>query len=430
MDSNVRRVGIFQAEYQLHSQTVNCSLCLAKAGYSVDVFLYKTLEIHELDQLKQTPNVQLYSLGKVDIDWFDKSQEARQSQHSTRALYLRVKALLACIYSRAVKSLGDVRESYLIWRGSEKGLLPASLLPETFRLAEGKRYKCLIGIEKKGLIWAGQVAKHLRVPYIYYSLELYTWDHPASRQTLHAKRTKLAEEKYHRASYATIIQDPRRGEVLLKDNRVQQDNLLYVPVSLLGGPYSERSSFLQERVHLGADKVLILSFGHIHENRFSLDLARLSQHFPKDWVLVFHGWGPHTSIQRIREADVQRRVIISLEKVPMVKSHELVGSAHIGVALYRASPTNNYLTAFSSEKLALYLQCGLPVVVFDYPGYEVIEKCRCGVLIRTLEQLPQAVRDILASYKEFSSNARACFAEYYEFSKNFRKVIDAIDGFS
>jgi len=187
------------------------------------------------------------------------------------------------------------------------------------------------------------------------------------------------------------------------------------------------SSFFQKKFKIPADQVIILHFGHIVGIRFSLELANVAQEFHTDWRLVLHGRDEGPIVEQIKKIDADNRVIISRDLVPEEKIHELISSAHIGLVLYPSFDLNHRLTAFSSEKIALKLRAGLPIIAFNYPGYEIFEEKRCGVLIHSLDEIPFAIEKILASYTEFSHNARQCFLEHYEHSRNFENVIQFIN---
>jgi glycosyltransferase involved in cell wall biosynthesis len=412
------RIGIFQAHLSLQFLTIDPAIALTQAGYQVDLFLYKTPDFYGIDQLGQIPNLRPILFSRPDeglsAHWklHDMSRPARALDRLRRGLGWR----LAWPYHQ-----------YLLWRQSERSLLPSAVLQKTQELMKGAEYRCLIGVEKKGLLWAGRMASEFDIPFLYYSLELYTWEHPATRSYPQARRLKMAEERYHRKSSATIIQDPRRAEELLRDNGLQDATCLYVPVSQRGQPHRERSIFLQKRFELEQDQILILQFGGISEQRMSIRLAEIAQRFPDNWTLVYHGYGPARTIESIRATDVHHRIILSLERLSVAEIPEMISSAHIGLVLYRDSPVNDYLTAFSSAKLALCLQCGLPIIAFNYPGYDLLERRRCGVLIETLDDLPHAIEQVLFSYDELHANAFDCFLEHYEFSRNFRKVVNYID---
>jgi len=418
-------IGIFQAYWPLQVHTVNSVLMLAQAGYGVDLFIYRVYEGHvsdQLDQLRNMLDVRVHSFGALK----NCTSALRTRDAVAQAIWKRTSRMPSPL--RAIFMFVSIlRQRLLLWFNRDPGMLPKVLVRETRHILEDKRCKALIGIEKRGLIWAGQVAKQLGIPYLYHSLELYTREYPGFATSISAMRMKLTEEKYHKSSYATIIQDERRAEVLFRDNGVQEGTPIYVPVSLLGKPFKERSSYLQEKFLIKRDQKIILQLGIIHEDRYSIELARLAQDFPVDWVLVLHGAGQESSIRNVQEVDMRSRVILSTEMASSMQLQQVVASAHIGLAFYQASSANDYLTAHSSEKIALYLQCGLPVIAFEYPGYDLLERHRCGVLIKTLQELPQAIEKILKSYNEFSSNAKECFIEYYEFSKNYRKVIEVLD---
>jgi glycosyltransferase involved in cell wall biosynthesis len=244
------------------------------------------------------------------------------------------------------------------------------------------------------------------------------------------KYLRLAECDYHRKASATIIQDPDRAQVLFHDNgmSMSEANIFYVPVSIIGEPYKNRSCFLHDALGIPKHKKVILYFGLIWEKRYALEVAQVAQNFPEDWVLVMHGYAENPStLEKIKALDRRNRVVLSLELVPSNRIQELVASADIGLALYSPLLQNDRLTAFSSEKVALYMQCGVPFVAFDYPGYRrLANEERCGVVIRSLDDLPKANREILLSYDEFRRRAYQTFHKYYDYCRNFAKVTESV----
>jgi hypothetical protein len=97
-------------------------------------------------------------------------------------------------------------------------------------------YKCFIGIEKKGLIWAGLLNREYKyhIPYLYYSLELYIEDHPIRFTDKFFPRLRKLEKRFHREAAATIIQDSMRAKVLFESNHIEKQPVILVPVSLRG----------------------------------------------------------------------------------------------------------------------------------------------------------------------------------------------------
>jgi glycosyltransferase involved in cell wall biosynthesis len=159
-----------------------------------------------------------------------------------------------------------------------------------------------------------------------------------------------------------------------------------------------------------------LQLGLIWEHRLSVELAAAAQGFPEGWVLVMHGYGEPPCIEAVRRADTRHRTLLSLTMVPYGDLPQIVASARVGLVLYGAWPENDRLTARSSEKLAMFLRAGVPVIAFDYPGYEVITSYDCGVLIGDLGELSAALETVDARREEMSANACTCFSDEYEFT--------------
>src|SRR5262249_9995475 len=171
----------------------------------------------------------------------------------------------------------------------------------------------------------------------------------------------------------------------------------------------------------------ILYFGQIWEKRHLLELADIAQTFPQDWALVIHGWGQESSIANIRARDPGGRVLFSLDLISSADLPRALASADIGLALYSDEIKNDMLTAFSSEKMAIYMQSGVPFIGFDYPGYDrLAREDQCGRVISAMHDLPGAIREILSAQDVFRQNAHRAFARYYDFAANFRKMVERI----
>jgi glycosyltransferase involved in cell wall biosynthesis len=427
MDSGAQgRIGIFQAAWPLQSHTLNFAAALADAGYGVDLFLHETTDFADLETRLEDTRVVVHLLSKADKGlatvWQTNADKARGSAD------WKNRRMLGRVIRKAVHLVRALRERVYLWLKAEQGLIPARALREARRVTDGKAYLCLIGVEKSGLIWAGRIAKERKIPLLYYSLELYTRDHPEAWRTVRNRRIKEFEARYHRQTCATVVQDRRRAAVLLDDNRVERSEVICLPVSLPGPPHLGPRDFLREMYPELHGQHVVLQLGIIAERRWSVSLAEAAQHLAPGWTMVMHGWGEIATMRCIAETDVHRRVFISSSRLPAADLRQLARSAEVGLVLYRAFPLNDYLTAFSSEKLALYLQCGVPVIAFRYPGYELLEREGCGVLIDSVHEVPLAVERIMSAHMEFSQNAVQCFTKHYEFQRNFEGVLRYVEG--
>jgi glycosyltransferase involved in cell wall biosynthesis len=422
---NLPRVALFQAYWLLHSGTAFSALMLAKAGYYVDVFLFKVDASITADTLDGHENICVHSFQPiVGVSDGGSLVCSRDLRPSIRVFAKRLRTYLVAKWRRVI---GSFLNLFRFWLGSEKGLFPEEILERTFTIMGGNAYHALIGIEKGGLAWAGAVARIHRSPLIYFNLELYTRDHWFYSGYWN-KRLKAAEEKYHKCCWATIVQNDERGRVLLDDNRIPTDmKMLYLPVSRCGGPITSKHRWLQERLGLDDSQIIILSHGMISEARYSLELARIARSFPQDWTLVLHGFGSDSEIQKIRQLEKRERVRLSLRLADRSEEHQVVSSAKVSLVFYQKRYFNDRLTGFSSEKLALSLQCGIPVIAFDYPSYSHIRDEGCGVLVNDLTEIPSAILQILTDYENYRLRAFATFEKFYQFEINFATVLRALN---
>jgi len=417
------RVALFQAFWRLHSSTVYSAQVLADSGYRVEVFLFTVDDSIPMSALNDAEGIFVHRI--------EAGKNFPRSAGGSSLPVPQLRRIFSALRHRAMMPLWSY---VLLLLKSDKGLIPKDVLDQTIRAMDGQRYTAYIGIEKGGLIWAGAIARRRPTALIYSNLELYTRNVSAQvaialvRSTMWIRRMKAAEEMNHARCWATIVQDPIRGNVLLDDNRITRSTrMLYVPTSRMGRPVSWKSRCWRRQLGIEEDKIVIVSHGMIAEVRFCVELAELAQAFPDSWLLVFHGFGERSIIHRISNIDTKQHVRLSLDLVDLAKEPEVMRSADISLVLYQNETQNDCLTGFSSEKLALSLQCGVPIIAFNYPSYEHIRDEGCGILVDDLSEIPRAASKILADYANYSSRAYRAFEKYYRFETNFQKVLAALN---
>lgn len=414
-----KRIGVFQLEWPFQIHTYNLIKSLAKDGYHVDVFLHKNRLLTDLDNWgREDKNIHIYNINLPHALLF-KNTDIRNHLKSS-PLYKVGKLGASILYG--IRDL--IYHKILLLTGSDKNIIDDLLIEKSIEIMQGKEYLCLIGIEKMGLIWSGKVARRMGIPNIYYSLELYTHRHPYVHQSNRHKRIKALEEYYHKICCATVIQDERRANELYADNNIDTKVMetVYLPVSSLGECIKTKSDIIQKKFHLKNDEKIILYYGIIGKTRKIDELIKTSQKFPDGWRLVLHGIDEMQSEDLIREYKVSDKVTVSKELFSFEDLMTFITSAAIGLVLYGNTNMNDILTAFSSEKISTYLQCGLPIIAFRYPGYEIFENYRCGVLIDSIEDIPTAVQTILTDYPAYRTNAYQCFEDNYQYRKNYGRL--------
>jgi glycosyltransferase involved in cell wall biosynthesis len=290
-------------------------------------------------------------------------------------------------------------------------------------------YTCLIGVDPPALIVSGLLAMLVRVPLVYFNLELYF-----SREfkSPFLRLMKTLERFFNRRCSFTIIQDQERARLLAEENRISLETIILLPNSPLGPALRRRSDYLQKRIGLSPEAKPILYVGTLDKATYLPELIQAARQWPAEWALVLH------SRQRGNPLG------LNLDNLPWVKSSggpvpyadlpALISSADVGLVLYRNDDTiwmgdNITYVGLSSGKLAQYLRCGVPVAVIAFPGLcELIEHYHCGICVQEVTELQEAIATILAHYQDYSQGALTCFSEVFDFECHFDAVLARLNG--
>ena len=389
-----QKIGIFQYEWPLQVHTLHLAESLAASGYEVELFL-KGCSSEFVNKKAFVSNS-----GVRVVEFLDGSEND---------------SMFGKIGKRARHLTSSLKQRFLYVPVQD------SIVNKSLKLLQGK-YKCFIGVEKKGLIWASKTAASKNTPYLYYSLELYLEDHPAFKNIPHFRILRNAEIEAHRGARATIIQDERRAGVLLRHNDSRTD-IVYFPISLPERQKQSKSDFLQTKYNIPTGRKIILYFGMLAEGRLTIELAKQKDHIPPNTILVLHGQGEKKFLIDLKSKYHGGNLIVSCDMIPEENLPDLIASAHIGLAFYRDSCSNDRLSAFSSEKVAMYLRGGLPIVAFNIGNYsDLVHPYCCGELIDTLEELPYAVNKISESYEKYSRGSIHAFNDLFHYKKNFKTL--------
>jgi len=296
-----------------------------------------------------------------------------------------------------------------------------------YYMLKNNEYMCFIGVEKLGLIIADLVNNN-KVPIIYYSLELY-YSEPSGKGRLMFNAIRRLELNAHHNAKATIIQDRERASVLFEYNKIPEymQEILFLPVSMIGGSFKKRTNFFYETLGIPRDKKIILQLSMIASSRMSLDIAKSTRNWPEDWVLVMHGIFEQGIEHQIKNLNHRCNIYISKEKLRFEDIPKAVASAHIGLVFYKNDTDfnyyNNYYIGSSSGQLAHHLQCGIPIITLNIPSLRrVVDGCQCGLAVDDPDLIKESAKMIFKNYEFFRENAFRCFEERYQFEKNFDNI--------
>ena len=314
-----------------------------------------------------------------------------------------------------------------------------SIEPDFRRRHASIPYIAIIGVDPEGLADAAPFADLLRVPLIYWSLELLFSDEITTKnqQTL-----KSREIVYSRGAAFTIIQDEWRAQALIEENGLDPARVLLVPNAPMGKSIRCPDDFLRERFNIPPERKVVLNAGTIRWWAMSEEIVSSANDWPEEYVLVMHsrqrsyGYGSEYVDSVAGKANPER-VIISFDAVSSDQYRNLVNSADIGLAFYNpyvpwspSMPNKNLeLMGLSSGKLSSYLHSGLPVVINEAIGpRELVKTYDCGVCVSQASEIEEALKTIFERYDWYADNACRCFNERLEFGHYFEAVIKKIDG--
>ena len=210
-----------------------------------------------------------------------------------------------------------------------------------------------------------------------------------------------------------IIQDPFRAEALLG---VRPDEsklkICYAPVSVPGVSMPSRSDYFDEALGIAKSTTVLLYFGAVYGSERKLDeLLQAAESWSDDrCVLVLHG---SREFRHLIPQDTVR-VRVSESMVPVDQLPEVLQGCDVGIAIYDNDCLNTRLTAYSSEKITRYLQCGKPFIAFrNESTQDLRSRFRCCELIDEFSELEAAVKTILNDYEAYSRNCTAAFESLF-----------------
>jgi glycosyltransferase involved in cell wall biosynthesis len=443
----MKKIAIIVFNYWLSSSLsqISSATLLARAGYDVhifiDDFMYKrskaefeeaNILVHPV-KIEGDPNITRWDAFAVNM--VTQRQDKKQSGQSSalldvgNVLYLTLRALQSILYAFIAR---DVATPSIKTLKKYARFLPHMVeFYEKIASQIDEDFVCLIGVEPFGLIAATLAAdaskKEKSVPVIYYNQELLL---EKDCSTFESRIVKALERACNQMCYLTIIQDKRRAELLRADNNLESESIMCVPVAGIGKAYRAKGNLLQEMCGIPQEKKVLLYAGYMAPWAMCLEMAEAAQNWRDDFVLVLHSWQEdivnHPYITQIRRLTQTRKVYLSLKQVDWQKMPELVSSADIGLALYQDLGEARNEIGHSSNKLAQYLQMGLPVITTDFPSLrDVIDRYQCGACGSpdSIEPLAEMIFD---DYERYRANAFRCYENDYDFSKHFRKVIERI----
>ena len=285
-------------------------------------------------------------------------------------------------------------------------------------------YDFVIGIDMIGVLggYAALIRSRQRRPkFICWSLEIPPRPHPGGRIM---RVLQWFEMKLLKRADLIVVQDRYRARLLCEQNKLSNVATAFVPNSAMGRANIGQSSYLHDRLGIAREVRIVLHAGMIGDEVMSFKLAAAARNWPDSHVLVLHereNRNPDDPyLVAIREA-AGGRVKLSLTPVPLNELDKVVSSAKIGIVLYSPDHGENFSTVgFASGKLSYYLRNGVPVIVNSVPALEeIVNSNRCGIVVKDMSEIGNAIVEIESKYSLYSAKALECFDKHFDFRTRF-----------
>lgn len=305
---------------------------------------------------------------------------------------------------------------------------------ETFLTKEMREYvvdqsfDCLWVTDEYGLLWSKWINEHdaQKHKVIYHCLELY-WEHYClqSRKKWRYSREYLLFEEARKQlvqAWKIIIQDEARWKVLCKYTGLDEHrDKIIIPVSI--GDYQTYSkNVLLKRLNISAGKRIIFYPTLLAPKRGCLELVHITKELPEEYVTVIHGFAAVLGfVDRLqRKVGEDDNIMISnaaFEYQELIDMHQDVWCVFL---YYGEADNNDRYIANSSNKLAMSLQAGKPIITIgNHMLDQLCEEWHCGVVLKgwTTEDMKTAVTELAENYDVYCKAARKCYEERYDIRK-------------
>ena len=283
----------------------------------------------------------------------------------------------------------------------------------------------LIATDPPGLWVASLISKKTNCSYIYSIREIFLSADiidPVDRIIKHFER------QANKNALFTVEFDETRAGLFQKDNHLSPEKMRIVPNAPIGEAKNKRCRYLREKLNIPDDKKIALYTGGIADYNLTYEHIKSTETWPDNVVLVMHCWGRKEQIGKLKEfaQRFKRGIYFSTDRLPFDEIDMLYSSADIGFALYGDQDLNHKYTGMSSGKMFNFMKACVPIITNDTPSCKkAVEETGCGVCIKDIKKVGDAIRKILEREDEYRRNCQRAFSAF-SFTRNYNILMDAI----
>lgn len=252
-----------------------------------------------------------------------------------------------------------------------------------------------------------------RQKFIYYNLEIFE---KYKRYTLRKARRylfmKSLEKIFCKMSYCFVIQDKVRKNISEKYGIKHKRNF-YIPNSYCG--YHGNEFFMKRQG--------VIFTGGLE--KWAIEPIVCNAGLFRSVNLTLSGWSRDNYLDKVEKILCNNNIKIKRQSLSTSELFKFIQQYKIGLVMYTADRDNVYYIGRSSGKFFLYLSLGLPVIVMDLPGIsDDVERYKIGIVIKSIEDIPRAVREIEENYEFYSDNVKNTYLEIFEYHTASKPFFD------
>jgi glycosyltransferase involved in cell wall biosynthesis len=278
----------------------------------------------------------------------------------------------------------------------------------------------ILAVNPGGVIEAYKYYKHLHVPFVYLSFEIFFMD---EMQFKWQRALKQREIEASQKAFFIVIQDSQRADLLKTENKLSYQDLFYLPVAPSISPPVKKTEYLRKKFMIPDGKIIVIHAGTITTWSCAEELLENTRYWHEDFTLVMHSRNrPNEYIRQLMERYKTSNIIFSTEPCGTLEYNELLASADIGLTLYKPvydspfSGRNIETIGLSSGKFSSCMKCGIPTVSLKQPYFrELLAEYRFGFDIDDFQQLPEALLNIRKDHALYSREAKRLFKDKLNF---------------
>lgn len=276
-------------------------------------------------------------------------------------------------------------------------LLPTVMRIET--LAWRTRPALIIAVDREGLLEAFFWHRYLGTPVVAFSFEI-----------MFRKETGIKFKAFEKLASQCVsrwyTQDPSRGLLLQKENRLKSCLFRYIPVASAGSPLPPGTR-LRDTLGVPREKKVAIFIGSAAPWTMLPEVVQSVTKWPDDWCLILHH--RYGMTQKTLDRDLEltslikhRRLYVSNDAPRDVDNvQDLLAGVDLGLAFYKPTGSSRFTgmnirhIGLSSGKIATYARHSIPIATnADGPIKKAIEHNGIGFYLEEPSELPALLQGI------------------------------------